>query len=308
MKKIDDARIDCGKFVLDDYRDDSIVTDRHIAEIYGIRGKNVFYLPRGEQAKTFACAQRLCRWFLRRRLGAGNRVVAVGGGSIGDVTGFACGIYKRGALRLLHVPTTVVAMVDSAIGGKTALDVDGVKNAVGNYFFADVLTDFSFFATLGDDQLLSGKGEILKYCVLCGDPDLVKRPLNEQIAFCADYKREVCLRDPYCEGERNKLNFGHTVAHAMELALGLPHGVAVANGIFYETSLAFRLGLCDANYAEHWRNLAKSLFDVYPFTEEMAASLLQDKKNVNGQIGFVLPAEFKPVLLDISRVKALLLQ
>ena len=299
-----------GKFDIADYGECLIVTDAHIARLYGISGDNVFLLPRGEEAKDFANVRALCSWFLAKRLSPQGRVVAVGGGSIGDTVGFACSIFKRG-VKLLHVPTTLVAMTDSAIGGKTAIDLDGVKNAVGTYCFADTLVDVGFLDTLDCEQMASGRGEIFKYRMLSDRIDGVynggKCDMADIVEACARYKSEVCAEDPYCGGVRNKLNFGHTLGHAMELTLSLPHGIAVANGMYYETELARKLGLCSARYAAKWRSEIGDNFKIYPFTEPMFALTLNDKKNgADGRVAFALPSSFDTVRVPLADVVKLL--
>lgn len=306
MKNICDCSVSFGKFIVNDYRRSVIVTDRHIAELYGIKGDNVLFLPRGEQAKSFANVQQLCTQFVAQGVQTDSQVVAVGGGSIGDAVGFACSVYKRG-VQLLHIPTTLLAMVDSSIGGKTALDLDGVKNAVGSYWFADTLIDTDFLKTLDETQLKSGMGEILKYRMLDGEIDRAKQDLTKTVKLCAQYKQSVCLADPYCNGKRNALNFGHTVGHAMELSLDVPHGVAVANGIYYETLIAFKLGLCTQDYAQKWCAEAKEHFDIFPITQQILNLTAQDKKNRKGAVGVVLPPSFDVVQLPFERLGELIL-
>ncbi len=297
-------------FVFSRYKHALVVTDPYIAELYGIAGDNVFLLPRGEQAKSFDNVAALCRWFLSKQLTPAGLVVAVGGGSVGDTVGFACSIFKRG-IRLLHVPTTLIAMVDSAIGGKTAIDLDGVKNAVGSYFFNfDTLIDPDFLHTLDEEQLKSGAGEILKYRMLNKEIDnCVTNGENLQsvIAACVRFKQEICAEDPYCRGKRNALNFGHTIGHAMELALGLYHGCAVANGIYYETKLAASLGLCSKQYTSTWCGETEKSFSISPLTEKILDLTLQDKKNKEGSVAFALPTTFDLTYLPLDSLKELLL-
>lgn len=301
-----------GKFILSAYDDALIVTDAHIAALYGFEGDNVYFLPRGETAKSFEEVEKLCKWFLSKNLRKDGKVVAVGGGSIGDSVGFACAVYKRGVY-LLHVPTTLLAMVDSSVGGKTALDLNGVKNAVGVYnFFCDTLIDVRFLQTLTDEQLNDGLGEILKYRMLDDGINgmYLSASQTDVISACVAYKQNICRTDPYCKGVREKLNFGHTIGHAMELALGVSHGVAVANGIYYETLLAERLRLCSSSYAENWYSEVKKHFEIYPLTDEMLTVALQDKKNVGVsgvcEIAFVLPPAFETVNIALSKLKTLL--
>ena len=277
-------------FSQQNFADSLIVTDGNLQRLYGIVGDNVYLLPDGEQAKCFAVAEGLCRWFLQKGLSRDGKVVAVGGGSVGDTVGFAASVYKRG-VRLTHVPTTLLAMVDSSVGGKTAIDLDGVKNAVGTFYRADTLVDVNFLNTLDRVQLASGMGEVLKYRMLSaridGATDLV-----ETIRLCVDYKERLCEEDFFDRGARHVLNAGHTVGHAIELAYNLPHGVAVANGLYYELQLARRLDLCTLAYMNKWQGEIMRHFDVCNVTLSALETIKQDKKNTaDGNIVFALPTD-----------------
>ena len=268
-------------FKLNNYSNCLIVTDPKIAKLYGIVGDNIYLLPEGEAAKCFAEAEKLCRWFLSKNLNRGGRVVAVGGGSIGDTVGFACSIYKRGGVKLTHAPTTLLAQIDSSVGGKTALDVSDVKNAVGSYYQADTLIDVNFLKTLDDVQLKSGLGELFKYRMLSKKVnDLYNGEITEQvIKACAEYKQEICEIDPFDGGIRKMLNLGHTLGHAFEIESGIPHGHAVANGLYYETTLAYKLGLCSKDYYEHWTGIVADSFKIIPIDKKVIYLSLYDKKN-----------------------------
>ena len=300
-----------GKFDLSNYKNNLIVTDANIAKLYNIVGNNVYLLPQGESAKSFEHVEALCKWFLANNLDKNGRVVAVGGGSIGDTVGFATSIYKRG-VNVLHVPTTLIAQIDSSIGGKTAVNLGDVKNAVGSYHFGDTLIDYGFLKTLDGEQMKSGWGEIIKYAMLdksvqkfYADGDV---SLPDIISECVRCKRRICEIDPQCNGERNKLNFGHTIGHALELTYGIPHGVAVANGIYYETLLALRLGKCAQAYADKWMGEVKDNFqNIYPLNKKIVSLMLQDKKNADGKVCFVLPEAFEKEYLTLEKVEELLL-
>ena len=302
--------MDFRKFDLQDFKDCLIVTDGKLQELYNIRGDNVFIIPRGEDAKNFGTVQELCSWFLQKNLKRNQTVVAIGGGSVGDTVGFACSIFKRGA-GLLHVPTTLLAMVDSCVGGKTAIDHDGIKNAVGSFYPAEALVDPEFLNTLDDEQMTNGMGEILKYRMLTIQVDDAYNEcdLLDVIRSCYHYKLAVCELDPFDEGIRRQLNFGHTIGHAMELALGIPHGVAVLNGIYYETLLAHKLGLCDQDYCQKWqKEVLKLVSNIAPLSSTMLDLTLQDKKNDDELVAFVLPRKFyEQVKLPLDQVKRLLL-
>ena len=299
------------KFDLSKYADCPIVTDRKIASLYNISGDNVYLLPQGERAKKFKHVQALCRWFLNRNLASTDLVVAVGGGSIGDTVGFATSIYKRG-VNVLHVPTTLLAQVDSSIGGKTAIDLDGIKNAVGTFHYGDTLIDVDFLQTLDMEQIINGQGEIIKYRMLSEEIEKVdnngKGSTLDIIKACVKYKQQLCDIDPFCKNERNKLNFGHTIGHAMELSYKISHGLAVANGIYYETQLAEQLGICSSEYAKKWMCEISHNYPIYPLNERILTLTLNDKKNIRNQIGFVLPQDFSQMYLTLNEVKELLLK
>ncbi len=295
------------KFNLANYADCLIVTDEKIAQLYNIYGDNIYFLPRGEKAKTFEHIQNLCKWFLQHNLGKDGRVVAVGGGSIGDTVGFACSIYKRG-VKLLHVPTTLIAQLDSSVGGKTAIDIDDTKNVVGSYYKADTLIDVSFLGTLSQKRYYDGLGELLKYRMLSPAIDKLAHGSNMEniIRGCVTFKEELCQRDFNDQGPRKALNFGHTIGHAMELTLGIGHGHAVANGMHYEIVLALRLGLCAKQYVEKWQREITNVFDILPMNGKMLQIMQQDKKNKDGKIAFVLPMDFEPIYLTQEQIIQLL--
>lgn len=294
------------QFKLSQYKDCLIVTDEKVAELYNIVGDNVYLLPQRELAKTFAEAEKLCRWFLSKNLERSGVVVAVGGGAVGDACGFAASIYKRGA-KLIHVPTTLISQVDSSIGAKTALNIGDVKNAVGTFYQADTVIDVNFLKTLPCDELTSGYGEIIKYRMLSDKINAAfKRGLYETIKACAAYKEQICQEDLFDKNQRQKLNFGHTIGHVFELSLGISHGAAVANGLYYETELAKLLGLCSSEYAEFWQGEIASQFEIYHLTAEILELAAHDKKNVNGQIGFVLPTSFDKIFVEYDKLASLL--
>lgn len=296
-------------FNLTDYRDCLIVTDERLSSLYKIAGDNVYLLPCGEQAKRFDEAQKLCGWFVSKNLQRDGHVVAIGGGSVGDTVGFACSVYKRGGVKLTHVPTTVIAQIDSSIGGKTALDVGNVKNAIGSFYQADTVIDVNFLKTLDKVQINSGLGELLKYRMLSKKADDVYNgEITEQvIKECVNYKQNICQQDPFDKNERHVLNLGHTLGHALELTYNIPHGVAVANGLYYEAQLAYKLNLCNEEYLHKCAREVINNFELYRLTDGVLNLIVNDKKNNGDKVGFVLPADFKTVYLPLSQVKELLL-
>ena len=214
-----------------------LVADAHVAGIHGIRAQVALgardvaqhEVPAGEAAKTPAVLERLWRSL---SIGRDGFLVALGGGSTTDVAGLAAATHMRG-VPWTAVPTSLVGQVDAGIGGKTAIDLPGAKNAVGAFHWpARVVCDPSLLATLPDDERRNGLAEVVKTGLLAGRP-LWEQPEPEQVRACAAFKSAVCLADPYDRGPRTQLNLGHTFAHALEAAAGyaLPHGRAVALGL-----------------------------------------------------------------------------
>jgi 5-deoxy-5-amino-3-dehydroquinate synthase len=202
-------------------------------------------VPEGEVAKSTATVEALCRAFAASGLSRGDVVVAVGGGLVTDVAGFAAAVYHRG-IPYCNVATTLLAQVDAAIGGKTGVNLPEGKNLVGAFWQpAAVLCDTDVLATLPPREWACGRGEIAKYALL-GDPGLVAQPLEEQVAQCARMKAAVVAADEREGGTRAVLNYGHTLGHALEAAsMGtgdLRHGEAVAVGLVFAAVLARRLG------------------------------------------------------------------
>ena len=195
----------------------------------GERLREVHVLPTGEDAKSLAVVERLWRDLRLSRAGA---VVAVGGGAVLDAAGFASATYMRG-IDWVAVPTTVLAQVDAAIGGKTAIDLPEAKNLVGAFHWpARAVIDPTLLETLSSEERRNGLAEIVKTGLLAGE-ELWERPEAEAVRACAAFKAAVCLRDPYDDGPRKQLNLGHTFAHALEAAsdYSLSHGRAVALGL-----------------------------------------------------------------------------
>ena len=202
----------------------------------------------GEQAKTLAGVERLLAEFERLRLGRDGTVVAVGGGTIGDLAGLAASVWLRG-VDLVQVPTTLLAMVDSSIGGKTGVNTAGAKNAVGTFWQPKaVLADTRYLAGLAPEQLAGGQAEVVKYAMTL-DPGLAQlEDLEAVIERCAACKAGVVAADEREQGQREVLNYGHTIGHAIEAASGytVHHGRAVAWGMRAAVRISLRLGLCDA--------------------------------------------------------------
>lgn len=259
--------------------------------------QRVFPLGEGEAAKTLASVEELCRQWSQWGLTRGDVVVAVGGGVVTDTAGFAAAVYHRG-VAVVQVPTTLLGMVDAAIGGKTGVNLPEGKNLVGAFWQpAAVVCDTDTLATLPEREQRSGRGEMAKYHFLTGD-DLERLPLDERIAACVRIKAEVVAADEreHVGSRRGRaiLNYGHTLAHALETAgrYDLRHGEAVAVGLLYAAELAHGLGRIDADrVAEHYTvvrdyGLPDRLPDGHDHAE-LVELMAHDKKAVDG-LTFVL--------------------
>ncbi|MET0881417.1 MAG: 3-dehydroquinate synthase family protein [Acidimicrobiales bacterium] len=215
----------------------------------------VFLLDDGEEAKCLESVEELCRHFSRWGLTRRDVVVTVGGGVVTDTAGLAAAVYHRG-VRVVHVPTTLLGQVDAAIGGKTGVNLPEGKNLVGAFWQPSaVLCDTEVLVTLPPREYTSGLGEMAKYHFLTGT-DMAGLPLDERVAECVRIKAELVVRDPTEHGERALLNYGHTLAHALETAgdYDLRHGEAVAIGLVFAACLARGLErIDDDRVAEHRR-------------------------------------------------------
>jgi 5-deoxy-5-amino-3-dehydroquinate synthase len=222
------------------------------------REHRVFPIGQGEEAKSLRTIEELTRAWAAWGLTRGDAVVAVGGGVVTDTAGFAAASYHRG-IPVVHVPTTLLGMVDAAIGGKTGVNLPEGKNLVGAFWQpAAVLCDLDALDTLPEGELRSGRGELAKYHFLTGE-DLLALPLDERVAAAVRIKATVVAADEHEDPTnlrgRAILIYGHTLGHALETAgrYDLRHGEAVAIGLIYAAELAHRLGRIDAGRVEEHR-------------------------------------------------------
>jgi 3-dehydroquinate synthase len=265
----------------------------------------------GEAAKNVGTAERLWNAMLEAGGKRDSRLVAFGGGSVGDLAGFAAGCFLRG-VEFIQVPTTLLAQVDAAIGGKTGVDLPGGKNTVGVFHHpAFVVSDISVLPTLPRGELRSGLVEVVKMAALL-DVDLLARveerldallagdpaELGPVVTAAAAAKIRIVEIDPTEQNERRLLNYGHTLGHAIESACGyagLRHGEAVAYGMLFAGRLAVRQGfdLSPAGIAERLRSLL-ARFGLPPLPaldpEELISLMARDKKARESGLVWVLPA------------------
>ena len=267
----------------------AIVTQRNIPhEVDPAIEHRAFVIDEGEDAKSLSTIEQLCRGFAQWGLTRGDVVVAVGGGVVTDVAGFAAASYHRG-IPVVHVATTLLAQIDAAIGGKTGVNLPEGKNLVGAFWQPHaVICDTAMLSTLPPREMRCGLGEMAKYHFL-GGGDLDALPLDERVAACVRIKADVVASDEREGGRRAILNYGHTLAHALETAghYDLRHGEAVAVGLVYAAEVARQLDrIGDERVAEHRRVVAGYDLPVRPPDGLRADAVLplfaRDKKAVTG--------------------------
>ena len=325
-----------------------IVSDDHVAkhhlpglkasiESAGLSAQSAV-LPPGEATKSFGVLEQLVGSMLDANLERSDLVVALGGGVIGDLAGFAAGIVKRG-IDYVQVPTTLLAQVDSSVGGKTAIDVPQGKNLVGLFHQPClVLADTAALSTLPPREMRAGYAEVLKYGLISDAPfaewvaahaDAILNKagpeLTRAIVTSCRMKARVVEADEREAGQRALLNLGHTFAHAIEACAGYSgkvlHGEAVAVGCALAFELSERLGLCPGGSASRVRSWLKAaglpaaisdLPELGTTEDEMIEIMRQDKKASGGKLVFVLARgigqAFVAKDVDAAAVKTLLAQ
>lgn len=256
--------------------------------------QRTFFIDDGEEAKNLETIEELCRGFARWNLHRRDVVVAVGGGVVTDVAGFAAAVYHRG-VAVIHVATSLLGQVDAAIGGKTGVNLKEGKNLVGAFWQpAAVLCDTETLTTLPPREYRSGLGEMAKYRFL-GVPGLRDMSLDDAVAACVACKAAIVGADERESGKRALLNYGHTLAHALETAghYDLRHGEAVAIGLVFAAHLARRLGRIDSDRVdEHVRLVSAYDLPNRPppglTPGELATVMARDKKASGGGLTFIL--------------------
>ena len=273
----------------------AVVTQEGIPfEVDPGRDHRRFVIGGGEHAKTMATVESLCEQFADWGLTRADCVVGLGGGLVTDVAGFAAAVYHRG-LDVVHVPTTLLGQIDAAIGGKTGVNLPQGKNLVGAYWQPRaVLCDLETLETLPEREWRCGLGELAKYHWL-GGGRLDELPLEQRVAACVEIKAQVVAADEREGGLRALLNYGHTLAHALEIAGDhqLRHGEAVAVGLVFAAELANLLGRIDRAAVDEHRRVVSGygLPDRIPDgldDDELVRLMGRDKKVLEDGLTFVL--------------------
>ncbi len=289
----------------------ALVADENVSAIYGERVCDIFEqagfrvflhtFPAGEKYKNITELTRLLEALASREFGRGDMVAALGGGVTGDLAGFAASVYQRG-IEYIQLPTTLLAAVDSSVGGKTAVNLEAGKNLAGTFWQPSmVICDCDTFATLPRKELASGAAECLKYGML-GSSSLIAlltqtgldAPWSEIIDLCVHHKARIVEEDERENGVRTLLNFGHTFGHAAELLSGykIRHGEGVAMGMMLITRAAEQMGICEGGTSTILENALKALElpTNCPYSAaEFARAALGDKKRRSNSITLVLP-------------------
>jgi 3-dehydroquinate synthase len=301
-----------------------VVTDEHVAALHlpalldALKACEIdarpIVMPPGEVSKSFAGLEKLSGALLDMEIDRKGLVIALGGGVIGDLTGFAAGVLKRG-VAFAQIPTTLLAQVDSSVGGKTAINAKQGKNLIGLFHQPRiVIADTALLATLPRRELLAGYAEVVKYGAL-GDAKFFdwleahaakamagdETAMVQAVAHSCRMKAEIVARDEYETGDRALLNLGHTFGHALEAATGfsdrLIHGEGVAIGMAMAFQLSVKLGLCPGQDAQrfvaHLKNvgLPSAIGDIpgpRASAEELVGHMAHDKKVSDGKLTFIL--------------------
>ncbi len=290
-----------------------IITDKNVWDLYGADFLESFenkpdfiILPAGEHTKSLEYAQTVFENLSERGLLRDGLLIALGGGVIGDLTGFVASVYLRG-IPFVQIPTTLLAQVDSSVGGKTGVNIKNGKNLVGSFYQPSaVISDVNVLNTLPEREFACGMAEIIKYSMIWKGPlrDLLKEydpagkeageKLQEIIYVCCDIKRQVVEQDRFDTGLRMILNFGHTFGHAIENYYSYSkynHGEAVALGMVLACNLGIMLGITpESAKLELIDYLTR--FNL-PVTDpvnvsDLIAAVFNDKKNTSDGINFVL--------------------
>jgi 3-dehydroquinate synthase len=294
-----------------------VITDESVQKAWGAsvlerlgavaRPEDVLSVLPGEKSKSIESLAACWEWLAARGARRNDVVVALGGGVVGDLAGFAAATYLRG-VPLWQIPTTLLAQVDSSVGGKTAVNLSAGKNLVGVFYQPElVVVDSRTLTTLPNEEYVGGLGEVVKYGLLHGEVffsvleesiDAInardRQVMDRVVKACLDYKVDVVDEDEFDQGRRAVLNLGHTAAHALEKTMGygaLSHGRAVGLGLLVACALSEQVLSLDPQVRSRTRGLMGGLglpvaIDL-PSVESLLTAASHDKKVIAGSSGFV---------------------
>ena len=298
-----------------------VVISAKVEKLYGkqlnIPKKYKFILKDGEKEKNFKNYKKILEYAQKLKLNRKSTIIAIGGGVIGDLAGFCASTYMRG-IDFIQVPTTLLACVDSSVGGKTAIDTNCGKNLIGSFYQPKaVYINPKFLKTLDEKQFKTGLGEVIKYSFIekscmCEEELNLTNFLNTEdihdekvlvklIEICIKLKKSVVEKDEKENGLRRILNFGHTYGHAIEKITNYKkytHGEAVVEGMRFAFNLAEKKNLIDKNY----KFFAEDIIQKFNFPQltklnfgKMTDLMLMDKKSDGKTITFILPTDYSTV-------------
>ena len=306
----------------------AVISDTNVWPLYGDQISTTlkqsgfetihYVFPAGESSKNAQTYLEILNFFAENKLVRTDCVIALGGGVVGDITGFAAATYLRG-ISYIQIPTTLLAMVDSSVGGKTAIDLPVGKNLVGAFYQPSlVLCDISALNTLPCDIFRDGCAEIIKYGVLY-DKTLFEHLAEHGINFdreyvitrCIELKRDVVAEDEFDRGSRQKLNLGHTFGHSIEAQSNfqISHGQAVAIGIDIVSKAAYKLGICHVSTYEHIHSILDkfSLPTISAYSaNEIYSAALSDKKRAGSTVNLIVPKSIGNCILYPTPISELL--
>ena len=303
----------------------AVITDTNVDRIYENKFSEIlcghdyikYVLQAGEKSKSGINYLKIINWLAESGFQRHDTVAAVGGGVVGDIAGFVASTYMRG-IRLVSVPTTLLSMVDSSVGGKTAIDLPSGKNLCGTFYQPSaVIINTGFLSTLPGEELMNGYGEIIKYALLdkrVSAEMLEKGDYEDLIYNSLCIKRDIVEEDEYEAGKRALLNLGHTVGHAVEKLSGytLPHGTCVVKGLKAALDVSSRLFHMDERTYSKILTVIKckghDISLVYP-EDDIVKCIFSDKKSDGDSVRFVAVkdvAEPETVRLKINELKSLI--
>lgn len=306
----------------------AIISDSNVWPIYGANVQTVltnagfqicvYVLPAGEESKNGQRYLEILNFLAENKVTRSDLLIAIGGGVVGDITGFCAATYLRG-VSYIQVPTSLLAMVDSSVGGKTAIDLPAGKNLAGAFYQPSlVLCDLKTLNTLPRDIFADGCAEVIKYSVLFDKP-LFEHLLTNGVDFdresvisrCVSLKRDIVVNDEFDRGQRQLLNLGHTIGHGIELSSNfqISHGKAVAIGMAIIAKAGQNFGFCDKDtYIKIINILTK--FGLPTFAECSAEQLyycaLSDKKRAGIRVNLIIPREIGNCIIKPTPVSDLL--
>ena len=309
-----------AKMIMQDYPKSkfAVITDENVAKLYldefidefvsNKKQVEVIALEPGEKSKSINNFEKIVRTLAKKNFNRADVIVALGGGVVGDLAGFAASAFLRG-VSYVQVPTTLLAQIDSSVGGKTAVNIPEGKNLVGAFYHPSaVYIDMDFLKTLKETDFADGMAELIKYSLIKDEQmfrllelsekiNADSEVLQELVIKCLEIKRDVVMEDELDKGERMKLNFGHTIGHGLERlcaksAVAMTHGQGVARGMAAITAASERMGHTLPGTADRIAAVLEkqglptsiSEFDK----DELLSGILVDKKNIADKINLIL--------------------